>query len=88
MPEFGIKIGNILLRIIKRRVGPTGNVPKSTHKIFSVHPDIQNDFVPIGINGDLMDCLHGGAGVGCIIRDVSLEELLLVGRSKEFVEAF
>ena len=82
MPEFGIKIGNILLRIIKRRVGPTDNGPKSTHKIFGVHPDIQNDFVPIGVNGDLMECLHGGAGVRCIIRDVSSEELLLVGRPK------
>ena len=88
MPEFRIKIGNILLRIIKRRVGLTGNGPKSTHKIFSVHPDIQNNFVPIGINGDLMDCLHGGAGDGCIIRDVSSEELFLVGRPKEFVEVF
>ena len=50
------------------------------HKIFGVNPDIQNDSVPIGVNGDLMDCLHGGAGVGCIIMDVSLEELLLVGQ--------
>ena len=83
MPEFGIKIGNILLRIIKRRVGLTSNGPKSTHKKFCVHPDIQNDFVPIGVNGELMDCLHGGAGVGCIVRDVSSEELFLVGRPKE-----
>ena len=88
MPELGIKIGNILLRIIKRRVGPTGNGPKCTHKISGVHPDIQNNFVPIGINGDLMDCLHGGAGVRCIGRDESSEELLLVGRPKEFMEAF
>ena len=62
MPEFGIKIGNILLRIIKRRVGLTGIGPKSTHKVFRVHPDIQDNFGPIEINSDLVDTCTAAQG--------------------------